>query len=180
MTLLLLLLTLGAPARPMLRGPEAQEVQVHHLPPPFSAEALREGIPQGTEMVLRLETAGQPTVLQRWLFTAADAQGCTIHAWILSPEGEELSDEGEGRSTWAELESHAHFPARRTTRTDSSVSIAAGELDTWRFEVAPEAEGEPVKVFHFSPAHPGPPVLMEVRSGQEVLTRMELVSRSGP
>jgi hypothetical protein len=151
-----------------------------HLPPPFTAAELRAGLPVGTEIVFKLEAAGQETQLQHWTFTAADDSGCTIAAKLLREDGSLISDEGEGTSSWAELESHAHFPAARSTRTESTVTVAAGTFDSWLFEVQPAAPDQPVKRLQFARTLPGPPVLMEVIAGGEVVMRMELLSRTQP
>lgn len=159
--------------------------QPAHLAPPFDAAALQAGLPAGTELKLRITAAGQPTVIQHWVFTASDASGCTIHARILGEDGVTLiKDEGEGTSTWAELESHALFPAALTTRTDSSVDVEAGHFETWLFEVRPAERGGPIKKLHFARTLPGPPVLMQVidqgTGGEQVTMTMELVSRTQP
>lgn len=152
-----------------------------NLPAPFSAAELKAGIPVGTEIKLRLTAAGEATLVQHWIFTAADDSGCTIHGIMLAEDGVTvLTDDGAGATTWAELETHAHFPAALTTRTDSTVEVEAGKFDTWRFEVRPAAPGEPSKVLHFARDLPGPPVLMEETVDGEVVLRMELVSRTQP
>lgn len=145
---------------------------------PFSAADLREGLPAGTELRLRVETAGEPTVIQHWVFTAADAEGCTIHSRILAEDGTLISDEGEGTSKWVELSQHGQFPAARTTRTASSIDVAAGHFDTWLFVMKPAEPGGPIKRFHFAPSLPGPPVLMEVVNGDTVIMKMELLSHT--
>lgn len=147
--------------------------------PPFSAADLRDGFPPGTELRLRIETTGKPTVIQHWTFTAADAEGCTIHSRTLTEDGSLISED-ESRSTWAELATHGQFPAARTTRTDASVDVIAGHFDTWLFVVEPEKPGAPTKRMHFARNFPGPPVLMEVIQNDTVILRMELVSRTTP
>lgn len=151
-----------------------------HVVPPFSAEQLRTGIPVGTEIRYRVESAGSPAVIQHWVFTAADERGCTIHSRVLAEDGSLIEDEGEGTSTWAELESHAHFPAATTTRSESTVEVPAGRFETWLFEVRPAEADAPVSRYHFARELPGPPVWMEVSKGGTVVRKMELLSRTQP
>ncbi len=165
------------PARSPTPAPAAGS---EHLRPPFTADELRAGLPVGTELVLRVEQADKPTLLQRWDFVAADESGCTIHSRILTEDGSLQTDAGKGTSTWAELEAHAHFPADRSTRADSTVTVTGGTFETWLFVVQPDKPGGPVKKFHFAKTMPGPPVLMEVIRGDETLMKMELVSRKEP
>lgn len=149
-----------------------------HLPPPFSAAELRKGISAGTQMRFQVESAGSPTVIQEWLFRNVDDQGCTIAARILATDGSLISDNGTGTSTWAELESHAHFPAAHSTRRESTVVVPAGEFATWYFEVKSKGPGSPVSRFHFAKELPGPPVWMEVTKNGVVTTKMILLSRT--
>lgn len=161
-------------------APEAAGPAKPHLEPPFSAAELRAGLPAGTEIKLRVVAAGQPPVIQHWTFTAADEKGCTIHARILGADGSLIRDEGSGTSSWAELESHAHFPRDLTTRSDSTVEVPAGRFETWLFEVKPARPGDPLRRFHFAKELPGPPVSMEVIADGETALSMQLISRTGP
>lgn len=170
-----------APSEPAAPAEPAGSAEPDYIAPPFTKDDLRTSIPAGTELKLRISAAGQPTVIQHWVFTASDASGCTIAARILAEDGTTLiKDEGEGTSTWAELETHGRFPAARTARTDASVDVEAGHFDTWLFVVQPEKPGGPIKKVHFARTLPGPPVLMEVTQGDELLMKMELVSRTQP
>jgi hypothetical protein len=96
----------------------------------------------------------------------------------MSVDGAVVRDEGSGTTTWAELESHAHFPPARTTRTESSVQVPAGTFETWLFEVEPETPSGQRKRLHFARSMPGPPIWMEVTAGGKRVLLMELVSRT--
>lgn len=151
-----------------------------HVAPPFTADQLRAGIPVGTEMRFRVESAGAPALVQHWVFTDADESGCTIASRVLAEDGTLIEDEGSGTSTWAELETHAHFPTAITTRSESSVEVPGGRFETWLFEVRPTEPDAPVRRYHFARELPGPPVWMEVTRGGELVTRMVLLSREQP
>lgn len=148
------------------------------IAPPFTAEQIRAGLPVGTVLRLRIAKQGEPVTIEEWSFTAADDKGCTIHTIVFADDGStQIEDQGSATSTWTELESHAHFPAALTTRTDGHIDMKAGTFDTWHFEVrSPEPNG-PVKRMHFAKNLPGPPVVMEIVQGDTVLLDMQLVSR---
>jgi hypothetical protein len=127
-----------------------------------------------------VETAGQPPVEQRWVWTAADAEGCEIAATLHDADGRLVKDEGAGRSAWTELMGHARFPAAKTERADATITVPAGTFDTWLFTVRDTAEdgGPMVTRYHFAKSMPGPPVQLTMeRSGVEVL-RMTMLERT--
>jgi len=157
-----------------------KEAAVDYMAPPFPADELRRGIPIGTEMRFRIESQGAPSVIQHWVFTGADDKGCTIAARILAEDGSLIEDKGEGTSTWAELEAHAHFPAATTTRAESRVEVPAGSYETWLYEVRPADPEAPVRRYHFAWKLPGPPVAMEVTKSGTLVTRMVLLDRTQP
>jgi hypothetical protein len=159
---------------------EADPVPPATLPPPFTAAELRAGIPAGTEITLRVANAGAAPVITQRVFVAADERGCTIQSRVLAEDGSLVRDDGTATTTWEELESHAHFPAARTRRSESSVEVPAGRFATWLFEVLPDDPAGPTRRFHFAPELPGPPVSMEVVQGDTVVMTMELVSRTRP
>lgn len=166
-------------AAPVATTP-AEPAPTGHVAPPFTAADLAAGLPVGTELKLRVVAAGEPTVVQHWIWTESDAEGCTIRGLLLAEDGQTVLTDSAGRSSWAELETHAHFPAALTTMSESSIEVEAGTFDTWRFDVQAAGPGDPVKVYHFARTLPGPPVLMEHTLDGEVVLRMELVSRTQP
>jgi len=141
------------------------------LPPPFSAAALRAGLPEGTEIIFRV-TAGGPPMIQSWSFMAPDDEGVTVRATVDDDQPE------DSRSSWAALAGHATFPSAITTRVDREVTVEAGTFDAWGYEVAGPDGG--VRRYFFAPSMPGPPVWMEALQGDEVLMTMELVARHPP
>jgi len=162
-------------------APSGDPLPAGILEPPFRAAVLRDGLPVGTVIDFRIAAAGKPTVVQRWRFTAADADGCTVETVTYAEDGATvLADEGAETHRWSELEGHAHFPAARTTRREASIDVPAGHFDTWYFEVAPEHPGEPTRRFHFARNLPGPPVWMQVIQDGQVVMSMELLARTPP
>ena len=125
------------------------------LPTPFSARDLREGLPEGTVIVLDLD-GPQGTARQFNTFADADEAGAT---WSTFSDGAEPASE---RVTWLELQGHASFDAASATRVRETISHPLGELDCWRYEVGTPRDGS---VFWFDISRPGMPVRMERREG---------------
>jgi hypothetical protein len=163
-----------APAAPVA-APAAPSPEI--AAPPFSAEQIRQAMPVGTRIVLRIAVAGQAPLLEEMTVTAADESGCTIQSRKLAEDGGLLQDAGPSTVTWAGLESHAHFPASATSRSDSKVTVPAGSFDTWLYVVrSSQPDGEERRM-HFARALPGPPISMEVVRGGAPTMTMTLVSR---
>ena len=182
MTLLLaLLLACGPKAAPPVSpvNPSAA-LAPETLPTPYTAEQIRDAMPVGTVIRLKMEVSGQPLTEQRWTVTAADAEGCTIHSEVLDAgTGALLVDEGSDASRWDELRDHAAFPAAHTTQAEGEITVPAGTFATRIYHVsAPDA---PSRHFWFSPDLPGPPVQMTVLApdGAELM-RMSLIERTRP
>ncbi|MFZ5478979.1 MAG: hypothetical protein ACOZNI_19570 [Myxococcota bacterium] len=166
------------PATPATPPPAAEaEAFAPHV---HTLEELRAAFPQGTRVRLAIAIPGQPEMEQRWQFVAVDAETCTIASQVYTPAGELVQDEGQGTSTWAELYTHADFPASKTTREESSVDVPAGHFDTWLYTVRKAGEdGVPeLHRYHFAKTLPGPPVLYTAeREGKEIF-RMTLLERT--
>jgi hypothetical protein len=150
-------------------------------PKPFTAEQIRDAMPVGTLIRLRIVNQGAVTV-EEWHVTEANAESCTIASKILDEDGALLEDQGVGTSRWTELRDHASFQAASTGRSEDRVEVPAGAFDTWTYVVAaPDADGRPtVSTFHFAKSLPGPPVLMTVVVDGAELASMTLVERSSP
>jgi hypothetical protein len=147
--------------------------------PPVTLEEFRAAFPVGTTILMRYREIDAAPFEERWNWTAADDEGCTIAALSCDEEGRVVRDEGAGTATWVDLMSHATFPADRTTRSDASIEVPAGRFDTWLYVVRDEAaDGSPeVASYHFDRHLPGPPVLLTVEQDGVEVRRMELVER---
>lgn len=136
------------------------------LPTPYTADQIREAFQPGLKVAFEL-TQGGETSRQDWLVTAATDDTVTIR--FTSPEGTE-----ERTSSFEDLRKHAEFPSQAATRSESTWTCALGDLSGWTYVVT---DGPKVSTFHFSAAHPGPPVLMTVKAGGAEVFRMEMVER---
>lgn len=195
MRLLALVLSLAActgkaPTPPAAPDPEAAEgVEPEDTDPthltlegmrlwdhPFSAVALREGLPVGTMDVWRIEQAGQPTLIRTSRIVAADAHTATFSALhVRADDGLVHGDPSEYTARWEELRDHASFPADSVTRTVGPVTVPAGTFEGPRFEAARDASS--VEVFHFAQDLPGPPVSYTRTDGGELVYSMTLLYR---
>lgn len=149
-------------------------------PRPFDAVALAAGISQGTRIRLRVESAGEPTVEQRWEFSRCTSTDATIHSMVYDAEGTLLKDEGEDTTSWTDLERHASFPAANTERSEILSNGPLGPLEAWLYTVTvPGDDGVMlVKRFEFAKTFPGPPVLYTIeRQGDEIF-RMTMLERT--
>jgi len=151
------------------------------LPRPFTAEQIRQAMPLGTEYVFGMsgERAGEATVT--WNVSAHDEQGVTIAYEAQTPDGPQPTQ--TETLPWKQLEEHASFPQEFTTRTEGPITVKAGTFDAPIYTVTPPQARPPVvETFHFARSLPGPPVLHEVREGDTVVHRMELLShqKGGP
>jgi hypothetical protein len=150
--------------------------------PPFTAAQIQAAMPEGTHLRFRLVEAGEPTVTTDWLVVANEPQSVTIQYTMRNAEGLVLGDPQRRTQTWAELESHAHFPVEATTWSEGPVTVPAGTFAHARtYVVGRVEEGQPVEDhFSFSLDHPGAPIRMLTTRFDAELLRMELVQRDGP
>lgn len=172
--LLILLACAKSPAP--TAAPEAAPTEAL-APRLFDADGLRDGFVLGTRLVLRIEAAGAPTIVEEWTVTGHTPEGCTIHSVTRDEAGTVLKEE-DGTSTWTELEGHASFPADATVMLDTTTETPMGTLDVRRYTVR-EDDGS-VKVLHFAKSYAGPPVRMEVTKDGALVLAMTMIERTAP
>lgn len=141
----------------------------------FTVEQLRDGIPQGRVIELRMEVAGKPATIENWEFTKVDADTATIHAITRDESGAVLADE-TGTSTWQDLHRHGQFPAAATTiEDDVTITVPAGTFVTRLYTVT---EGDAIRRFWFAVDLPGPPVQFTTEhAGKQVMRAQMLRAR---
>jgi hypothetical protein len=143
-------------------------------PVPYTAEQMRSAFPVGHELRFHVETPGAPAATMVWRVTAADDTTVTMTQQLTADDGS--AGPVESRTTqWAELVSHAAFPAATTTLRDASIDLPAGHFETTEYVVR---DGGDVRTFHFDKRRAGPPVSMVIESGGQVTRRMTLLSRN--
>lgn len=141
---------------------------------PFAAQAIRDATPAGRTYVFRFEEDGAQR-FERWVFERVDERGFTSTSTPVDEDGQPTGPVERAEGTWDELESHAHFPAARTTITNAQLTIPLGAFRCRLYTVTSEDEQgrEVVSRYWFAVDLPGAPVRM-VREvdGEPVLTMM--------
>jgi hypothetical protein len=142
-----------------------------HLPTPFTAAQIRAATPEGHTVETITEasdgTADPVVVRSRTTFVSCDEIGAVMRRVELDESGAETGAAVEARSTWAELQGHASFPAAIARRSHARLDHPLGRLDCLRYDVE---QGPDHVVFWFSVAHPGMPVRFETRRDGRAVT----------
>src|SRR5262245_14430920 len=117
-------------------------------PTPFTAEQIRAGCPAGRTIELVIAEDGEEH--RRYnRFVSCDEEGAVVERGSVGETGE------PSRSTWAEMQAHASFPAAITTIEPETIDLPLGVLDCLRYTVQ---DDDAVMTFWFSPSYPGMPV----------------------
>ena len=161
-----------AGASPRAGTPDAPAADAATAPRLFTQAQLRAGTPQGRVIELRIEAAGEPTVIDRWEFIAVDETGATIQSVTRDVAGAVIA-EAVGRSTWAELHAHGAFPAAATTVEDGvALTVPAGDFTTRLYVVT---DGASTRRFWFAVDLPGPPVQLTTEQGGVEVLRVQML-----
>ena len=172
-------LPIGFPNNPDNRlGPDL-------APAPYTAEQIRRDCPAGRKNTFGM-ISRRGTFVSVQQFVSVDAQGAQIKSVLAKvyqdntgTKGSEIDPEEvtESRFTWAELQSHASYPAKDTTIAQERIQVRAGSYDCWRYEVR---EGATLSKYWFPREIAGPPVKSEVFRGDELLISVELTELQMP
>lgn len=145
------------------------------FPPPFPADEIREATQEGRTYVWRVTTPDGVS-LRKVVFRDVEEKGASVEALNSTESGQPLSDLSRAPVTWAELESHAHYPAPSTVVEEETITVPAGTYSTWRYTVTLETqEGVQVTRAWFALELPGAPVRHEVELDGVLSSKMELI-----
>lgn len=147
-----------------------------YLPPPFSADELREALLPGLEVLVRAESpvAGQFSRLLRVVAAAPDR--VTLEETVLEPQARAAPAAAQ-RLTWEQLRDRACLPAASTTRERVTTGTPWGDLAGWRYRYRQE-EDEVEIVLTFADELPGPPVATQRYQGEILLMAQRQTQRS--
>ena len=137
---------------------DAHRLQPDHAPTPFSAAEIRAGCQPPRTITLRIEPAGATPFIRVNRFLEADAEGALQQAQRLALDGTPLDEPDVQRVTWLAFQSHASYPEARTTISDETIELPAGDFACWRYVVR---DGDSEQRFWFAKALPGMPVQVE-------------------
>ncbi len=146
---------------------------------PYTAEQIRIACQPGTELHFRISGARGAPLTQVMRFTGDDGTRATLETWM-EAHGKPTGPPETQHAEWAELQSHASFPAG-TVRERDTITVEAGTFDAWRYHSEfTDHRGSGHRTMWFADRTPGPPVLMSEYVGDVEVQRMELVARAKP
>ena len=147
------------------------------LPTPYTAEQIREAWQAGIRVEMRSTEAGVVSS-QRMTVLAATPETGTIRSEALDANGVLTAPAEESTVKWCELRDHALFPADKATRGRAECRSRLGVMQGWRYSI-PQANGDTLTMC-FADATPGPPVEIELKRGEQVVSRTEHTSYERP
>ncbi|NHA67145.1 hypothetical protein [Phycicoccus flavus] len=152
---------------------DPHRLEAGHLPTPFSADEIRAATPQGRTQVVRTEPLGGAASTRRVRYVEPDAEGVIQVRTSIGEDGEDQDAPVRERVTWRDLQSHASYPADRTSLERARLEHPLGDLDCVRYTMG---DGDAVDTVWFDLARPGLPVLLESRRGSDLVLRVTLLS----
>ena len=148
---------------------------IDHAPTPFTADEIRAGCPPGRTVQLLIEPAGGEPQLRMHRFAESDAEGAWYETQDLTMDGTPLGELGRQWVTWAELQSHASFPAEGTEIGEEVLETELGRHACLRYTVR---NGEEVRTFWFDRALPGMPIRYATEVGGRVTVTVTMVANA--
>jgi hypothetical protein len=149
-----------------------------NAPTPYTAEQIRGGCPLGRWRTYAI--SGLASGLERMTFVESGPDGAVVESVAVDENGTPTEAPTRSPATWEELRSHASFPASRTTIRDASVTVPAGTFACRLYEVQEPDDGAGPRTsrywFATDVSLAGPPIRMEVVSGDEIMMGMVLVA----
>ncbi len=140
--------------------------------PPFSADEIRDATRPGRRYTFRQESQGNVTYnLMEFLNVGEDS--LLMMTTQLNGEREPIGEPATKPATWAELESHAHFPRAHTTIEDAEIEVPAGTFACSLYTVA-EPGAVMAQRYWFAKDLPGAPVKVEVEVEEKIVFTMLL------
>ncbi|MCA9540463.1 MAG: hypothetical protein KC620_16300 [Myxococcales bacterium] len=141
-------------------------------PVPFPAQQIREATSNGRTYRFRLDAHGQSATVRTMRFEEVDDDGATVVSSTADTQGNPIGEPKSQHATWADLESHAHYPANATHIKPASIKTDAGRFDCKLYTVR-DAEG--ISRAWFANDLPGAPVRLEIERDGKIVLRMELI-----
>lgn len=140
-------------------------------PTPFTADEIREGCRPGRLVTVEATADGQTTRSTN-RYVSSDEEGGELERTVLDADGAVVEREVI-RVTWADLQSHAAFPADRTTIAPARLEMPMGQADCLLYTVS--ADGV-TRRFWFDTGRPGMPVRVETEEAGAVTSVRAVVA----
>lgn len=159
--------------KPETRPPEPEPPS--HAPVPFEASAIRAATAPGRTYIFLVTEDGGPKKRRKIEFVKVDDEGTTMRITNQDLFGHTKGEPKDARVTWAELMSHATYPADATTITNAEVNVAAGRYESKLYTVTETIKGaaQTTRAW-FALELPGAPVKHEVERDGTIVSSMEL------
>jgi len=162
-------------------APAGDATEALMLPTPFTAAQIRDAWQPG--LIIRFENTGadQATSIAVWtVVSRSETEGTTLFSTFQADGTTPMEAAAESTSTWEELQNHADFPAAHATRQAIPLDTAMGVMPGIRYVVEDPGEPGMSQVFEFAEAFPGPPVLLQIKAGDQVIKQMKMIERTPP
>lgn len=170
-------LALSAPAALLAQEPPETDRPEEMAPAPYTAAQIKDATKVGRKYTFKVEVPDEPAQLQVMEFTAVTAEGATLKQTTLNEDKTPAGEAIEDQVTWADLESHGHFPKDATRLTEEELTVPAG---TFPCKVYRVTEAEIVNTYWFAKTLPGAPIKVEAREGDKVVFTMTLTEHVNP
>jgi hypothetical protein len=155
---------------------DAPSAESGHMPFPYTAEEIRDAMPEGFWWTTRLEFVGRGVQTTRSIVTKATEAEVWFDTYVVNAKGETTGDPRPESATWVELRNHATFPSEFTTVTEGDVQVGERTLTCKVYLVTQERDGVPVRDrFYFANSKPGAPVVYDSYVNEKLAFRMTLV-----
>ncbi len=161
--------------------PPAEPRVPDFLPPPFTADQIRDAMPIGT--TLRFERrAPDGSGFQTWTVTGSTETHATISFQPEMADGTPLGAAAVRTNAWTDLRDHAKFDASKAVASDRPVTTEPGTGPGRHYVLTePTKGGDVVSELDFALTLPGPPIRMSVRAPDGSLDHeMILLERRSP
>jgi hypothetical protein len=146
-------------------------------PTPFTAVEIRRGCPAGRTIRLLVESEDIEPLLRINQFVECDERGATIERTRFTTDGEPLGPPEADRTTWAQLQAHASFPADQTSILPETSETPLGVLECLRYTVT---DGSTVQTFWFAKETPGMPVRSKTQTAGRVTSTVTMMDNASP
>lgn len=152
--------------------PEQSYDDYEMAPLPYEIADIRAAMPVGFVYTYKIDSPLGLTY-SKWEIMAVDDEGCTATSTSLTEAGV-VADVRTLQMTWIET-IDAGFPKESATRDETEIETALGKHAVWRYVIGEMEQGVPsTTTLYYAKKRPGPPILMELRRGEEVM-RLEMV-----
>ncbi len=177
---------LAQPASAPTKAPAPMAVEkpakTGNAPVPFTADRIREATKAGRTYRFEVGGPGEGPMTLTMRFVEVGKEKVVLESTMLDAAGKPLAEAKRQDTTWAKLESHAHYPAAATVITPEKVTVPAGTFATKKYAVTTkEPDGSTLVVqAWFADDLPGAPVKYIAEKDGKRVSTMTLLEHTNP